>query len=212
MALVAYIRVSSVGQSLEVQREKMIAIGVQPDHLFEEKRSGLVASRPALKEAIRFARRGDTFCISRIDRLARSATDLLNIVRELREKGVELRVLDQSIDTSTPAGMALLQMLAVFAEFETSIRAERQLDGIAKAKATGIKFGRKPKATAEVTREVRQMRSDGFLIRDIMNKTGLSKATVYRALATSEQQEAVEPEQRSHGSSGGRFSSDIKCV
>lgn len=183
MALVAYIRVSSVGQSLEVQREKMIEIGVQPDHIFEEKRSGLDTNRPALKEAIRFARKGDHFCISRIDRLARSATDLLNIVKELRAKDVELRVLDQSINTSNPAGVALLQMLAVFAEFEASIRAERQMDGIAKAKASGTKFGRKAKATLDVSQQIRDMRDGGLLIRDIMTKTGLSKATVYRALA-----------------------------
>ncbi|MCZ4089088.1 recombinase family protein [Sinorhizobium psoraleae] len=123
------------------------------------------------------------FCVSRIDRLARSATDLLNIVKELQNKGVELRVLDQSIDTSTPAGRAMLQMLAVFAEFETSIRAERQMDGIAKAKAKGTKFGRQPKATDDVTADIRKMRDDGLLIREIMTKTGLSKATVYRALA-----------------------------
>lgn len=184
MALVGYIRVSSVGQSLEVQRDKMIEIGVQPDHIFEEKKSGLDANRPALRDAIRFARKADIFCISRIDRLARSATDLLNIVKELKGKGVELRVLDQSIDTSNPAGMALLQMLAVFAEFETSIRAERQMDGIAKAKATGTKFGRKAKATLDVTEQVRQLRHEGLLIREIMTKTGLSKATVYRALAS----------------------------
>ena len=183
MALVAYIRVSSVGQSLEVQREKMIEVGVHPDHIFEEKKSGLDANRPALKEALRFARRGDTFCISRIDRLARSATDLLNIVQELKSKGVELRVLDQSIDTSNPAGIALLQMLAVFAEFETSIRAERQIDGIAKAKANGTRFGRRAKATLGVAQQIREMRDRGLLIRDIMSRTGLSKATVYRALA-----------------------------
>ncbi|MQU78049.1 DNA invertase Pin-like site-specific DNA recombinase [Sinorhizobium medicae] len=183
MTLIAYIRVSSVGQSLEVQRDKMTAIGVQPDHLFEEKRSGVDTNRPALKEALRFARKGDVFCVSRIDRLARSATDLLNIVNELQGKGVELRVLDQSIDTSTPAGRAMLQMLAVFAEFETSIRKERQMDGIAKAKADGKKFGRKAKATVDVTADIRKMRDDGLLIREIMSKTGLSKATVYRALA-----------------------------
>ena len=71
--------------------------------------------------------------------------DLLGIVRELEKDGVALKVLDQSIDTSTAAGKAMLQMLAVFAEFETAIRAERQMDGIAKAKAKGIRFGRKPK-------------------------------------------------------------------
>lgn len=183
MTLIGYIRVSSVGQSLEVQRDKMTAIGVQPDHIFEEKRSGLDSNRPALKEAIRFARKGDTFCISRIDRLARSATDLLAIVSELQKKGVELRVLDQSIDTTNPAGRAMLQMLAVFAEFETSIRSERQMDGIAKAKATGTKFGRQPKATDDVVTSIRTMRDNGMLIREIMTNTGLSKATVYRALA-----------------------------
>ena len=74
-------------------------------------------------------------------------------------------------------------MLAVFVELATSIRAERQMDGIAKAKATGTKFGRKPKATVDVSDQIREMRGSGQLIRDIMTKTGLSKATVYRALA-----------------------------
>lgn len=182
MALVAYIRVSSIGQSLDVQRDKMLAIGVEPDHIFEEKRSGVDSNRPALKEALRFARKGDTFVITKIDRLARSAADLLSIVKDLQGKGVELRVLDQSIDTSNPAGRAMLQMLAVFAEFETAIRAERQMDGIAKAKAKGTKFGRKAQATPDIVREIQRLRGEGALIKDIMARTGLSKATVYRAL------------------------------
>jgi DNA invertase Pin-like site-specific DNA recombinase len=181
---VAYIRVSSTGQSLELQREAVLRAGVEPDHIFEEKRSGLDSNRPALKEARRFVRRGDVFVITKVDRLARSANDLLNIVKELRENGVELRVLDQSIDTTTPEGRALLQMLSVFAEFETAIRAERQADGIAKAKADGIRFGRKPQATPDVVAEIRRMRdTEKMLIKDIMRKTGLSKATVYRALS-----------------------------
>ena len=182
MALVAYIRVSSLGQSLEVQRDKMRAIGVEPDHIFEEKRSGVDTNRPALKEALRFARKGDAFIITKIDRLARSATDLLQIVQQLQAKGVALRVLDQQIDTGTPAGKAMLQMLAVFAEFETAIRKERQMDGIAKAKEKGTKFGRKAQVTAEIAAQLRSMREDGLLIPDIIQKTGLSKASVYRAL------------------------------
>lgn len=182
MSLVAYIRVSSIGQSLEVQRDKMLALGVDPDHIFEEKRSGVDSNRPALKEALRFARKGDTFVITKIDRLARSAADLLAIVKDLQGKGVELRVLDQSIDTSNPAGRAMLQMLGVFAEFETAIRAERQMDGIAKAKAKGTKFGRRTQATPDVVTEIRRLRGEGMLIKDIMARTGLSKATVYRAL------------------------------
>lgn len=186
MTLVSYIRVSSVGQSLEVQRDKMLALGVHPDHIFEEKRSGVDSNRPALREALRFARKGDTFVITKIDRLARSATDLLTIVKELQGKGVELRVLDQSIDTSTPAGRAMLQMLAVFAEFETAIRSERQMDGIAKAKEKGTKFGRKAQTTPDVIEDIRKMRADGMMIREIMEKVGLSKASVYRALGPGE--------------------------
>lgn len=182
MAVVAYIRVSSLGQSLEVQRDKMLAIGVEPDHLFEEKRSGVDSNRPALKEALRFARKGDTFVITKIDRLARSAKDLLQIVQQLQNKGVTLRILDQQIDTSTPAGTAMLQMLAVFAEFETAIRKERQMDGIAKAKEKGTKFGRKAQVTPEVAADILKMREGGDLIPDIMKKTGLSKASIYRAL------------------------------
>ncbi|MER8645086.1 recombinase family protein [Mesorhizobium sp. M1252] len=182
MALVAYIRVSSLGQSLEVQRDKMRAIGVEPDHIFEERRSGVDTNRPALKEALRFARKGDAFVITKIDRLARSATDLLQIVHQLQGKGVALRVLDQQIDTGTPAGKAMLQMLAVFAEFETAIRKERQMDGIAKAKEKGTKFGRKAQVTAEMAAEIHSMREGGLLIPEIIQKTGLSKASVYRAL------------------------------
>ena len=186
MTDLAYIRVSSVGQSLEVQRDKMLAIGVEPKNIFEEKRSGLTTGRPELKACLRALRRGDTLIITRIDRLARSATDLLNIVRELEKDGVSLRVLDQQIDTSSPAGKAMLQMLAVFAEFETAIRAERQMDGIAKAKADGVQFGRKRKATPERAHEVRTMREAGETVPAIMKTTGLSKATIYRALAERE--------------------------
>ncbi len=182
MTDLAYIRVSSVGQSLEVQRDKMVAAGVEPKNLFEEKRSGLDTGRPELKACLRALRRGDTLIITRIDRLARSATDLLNIVKGLEKDGVALRVLDQQIDTSTPAGRAMLQMLAVFAEFETAIRSERQMDGIAKAKAIGTKFGRKVKATPERAAEIVAMRADGKTVPEIMRVTGLSKASVYRAL------------------------------
>ncbi|AQT43462.1 Site-specific DNA recombinase [Bartonella apihabitans] len=184
--LIAYIRVSSIGQSLEVQRDKMLALGVHPEHIFEEKRSGVDSNRPALKEAIRFARKGNVFVITKIDRLARSATDLLSIVQELERKGVKLRVVDQNIDTTTPAGRAMLQMLAVFAEFETAIRSERQMDGIAKAKANGVQFGRKTQATPDVVAEIKRLRSEGMLIKEIMKRVGLSKASVYRALSEGE--------------------------
>jgi len=190
VTLVAYIRVSTIGQSLEVQRDKVLAFGVEPEHIYEEKRSGVDNNRPALEQALRYVRKGDLFIVTKIDRLARSAADLLKIVSDLRRKGVEFRVLDQQIDTSTPAGNAMLQMLAVFAEFETEIRKERQMDGIAKAKAKGTKFGRKAQITPEVAAKIREMRDEGLLIGEIMKKTDLSKASVYRALNA---QEPIEP-------------------
>lgn len=185
MTLVAYIRVSSVGQSLDVQRDKMLALGIERDHIFAEKRSGLDSTRPALKEALRFARKGDEFIVSRIDRLARSASDLLNIVKELEAKGVTFKVLDQQIDTSTSTGKLLLGMLALIAEFETDIRKERQMDGIEKAKVRGVKFGRTKQVTPDIVADIVRLREEGSLIKDIMAKTGLSKASVYRALGDS---------------------------
>lgn len=183
MALVGYARVSTLGQSLDVQVEKLRKVGV--DKLFEEKRSGVDAQRPALRQCLEYLREGDTLIISRIDRLARSAEDLLRIVRELDTKQVTLKVLDQSIDTRDAAGKAFLGMLAVFAEFETNIRKERQMDGIAKAKAKGTRFGRKPALTNETVKTIKVMREEGATVPAIMDKTGLSKATVYRALSSS---------------------------
>ena len=181
MTELAYIRVSSVGQSLDVQRDKVLAAGVTEKNIFEEKRSGLNTGRPELKACLRALRAGDTLVVTKIDRLARSALDLLSIVNQLEKEGVSLRVLDQAIDTGTPAGKALLQMLAVFAEFETAIRSERQMDGIAKAKKNGVRFGRRPKTTPDKVQEIKLMR-ETMTVPQIMQATGLSKASVYRAL------------------------------
>ncbi|MEI3806630.1 recombinase family protein [Agrobacterium sp. CCNWLW32] len=184
MALIGYARVSSVGQSLEVQRDRLLNAGVEPDHLFEEKKSGLDKERPKLKEALRFARKGDTFLVSRIDRLARSTSDLYRIVGALQKKGVSFKCLDQEeIDTTSKYGKLMFGILASIAEFETDLRKERQMDGIAGAKSKGVKFGRKVQLTPSVLETVHKMKTDGALIREIMEATTLSKATVYRALA-----------------------------
>lgn len=184
MALIGYIRVSSVGQSLEVQRDKMIAAGVEQDFIFQEKKSGLDRERPALKEALRMVRKGDIFCVSRVDRLARSTAHLHQIVEELTKKGAGFKCLDQAeIDTTTTQGKLLFGILAAIAEFENELRKERQMDGINKAKGNGTKFGRKAKTTPDSRMDIKQMRADGMLIREIMAKTGISKSGVYRALA-----------------------------
>lgn len=183
MAKVGYARVSSVGQSLQVQLDKLQAYGC--DQIFREKASGTTADRSELKQCRKYLRKGDTLVISKLDRLARSTFHLTQIADELERNGVDLVVLDQNIDTSTPVGKLLFNVLASIAEFETAIRKERQLEGIEKAKANGVQFGRKAKLTDDEVDEMRQKREEGVLIKDLMSSYGLSKASVYRLLKAS---------------------------
>ena len=113
------------------------------------------------------------------DRLARNVLDLERIVAQLNERGAFLRATEQPIDTSTPAGKAFLQMLGVFAEFETALRSERQMEGIAKAKAAGVYKGRKPSVDVG---KVRAMRANGMGPSAIAAELGIGRASVYRAL------------------------------
>ena len=182
MAKVGYARVSSVGQSLDVQREKLTSC----DKLFEEKRSGTTDARPQLKECLNYVRDGDQLIVTRIDRLARSTLHLCQIAETLREKGVDLVVLDQNIDTSDATGRLLFNMLGAIGQFETEIRAERQMDGIKKAKDRGVQFGKRPALTREQIIELREKREQGTLIKDLMAEYSLSKATIYRYLNESE--------------------------
>jgi DNA invertase Pin-like site-specific DNA recombinase len=190
MAHIGYARVSSVGQSLEVQLDKLHAVGCDP--IFQEKASGTREDRTALKECLRYIRKGDVLSITRLDRLARSTLHLCQIAAELDKKDVALKVLDQNIDISDATGRLLFNMLSAIAQFETELRAERQMDGIQKALARGVRFGRKHTLTpAEVT-SLRQQRAAGVLIKDLMQQYGLSKASVYRYLDGTQPSEAPE--------------------
>ena len=181
MATVGYARVSSVGQSLDIQIEKLKGC----DNLFKEKRSGVDAGRPALKQCLEFLRDGDTLLITKIDRLARSTSDLYRIVSDLSDKGVSFKVLDDpSIDTTSRTGKLVMGILALIAEFENDIRRERQMDGIAKAKDRGVKFGRKRELTDDRVKEIRTLREAGETVPAIIRRTGFSKASIYRALGT----------------------------
>lgn len=185
MAKIGYARVSSIGQSLDVQIEKLAAYGCAngDGEIFQEKRSGSkAANRPELKACLKHLRKGDSLVITKLDRLARSTLDLTIIADDLDKRGIDLVVLDQQIDTSTPTGKLLFNMLGSIAEFENAIRKERQVDGIAKAKKLGIKFGAKAKLSPEQLAEMKQKRTDGVLIKDLMSKYDLSKASVYRLL------------------------------
>jgi DNA invertase Pin-like site-specific DNA recombinase len=183
LALISYARVSSYGQSLDVQLEKL----KHCDRIFKEKQSGRSTDkREQLALCLDYVRDGDTLVVTKLDRLARSTRDLLNILNTLEKKQVKLHVIDQQIDTSTPSGRLLVHLLGSIAEFENDLRKDRQLDGISLAKRNGVKFGRKKALTENQVQELRQKRTEGLLIKDLMEHYCLSKATVYRALGGAE--------------------------
>jgi DNA invertase Pin-like site-specific DNA recombinase len=176
--LIGYARVSTSDQDCSIQEEALRAAGCTI--VRSEKVSGTTTKgRTELETVLDFVRAGDTLVVTRIDRLARSLFDLEGIVRQLANKGANLKAVEQPIDTASPAGRAFLQMLGVFAEFETAIRKERQMEGIAKAKVNGVYKGRKPTVDRE---KVQSMFAEGVGPSAIAKQLGVGRTSVYRAL------------------------------
>ncbi|WP_439399833.1 recombinase family protein [Bradyrhizobium sp. PMVTL-01] len=178
MTIIGYARVSTTDQHLDVQENTLRAAGC--DLIRSEKRSGTTTvGREELGTVLDFLRAGDVLMVTRIDRLARSIGDLQDIVRTVKARGASLRATEQPIDTSTAAGKCFLDMLGVFAEFETNLRRERQLEGIADAKARGVYKGRKPSVDVA---KVKAMHAEGNGASAIAKALGIGRASVYRAL------------------------------
>ena len=178
MAKYGYARVSSSGQDLTLQIDSLKSYGC--DAVRQEKVSGTSTNgRAELNILLDFLREGDELVVTRIDRLARSIRDLQNIVHELKGKGVALKATEQPIDTTTSAGKAFLDMLGVFAEFETNLRRERQLEGIAKAKERGVYKGRKQSIDRG---KVKELFIKGLCATKIAQELGCGRASVYRVI------------------------------
>jgi DNA invertase Pin-like site-specific DNA recombinase len=175
-----YARVSTLDQSTSIQYEALEAANC--DRIYEEKASGTsLKGRSELSRVLEVLREGDTLVVTRIDRLARSMKDLQDIVHDLKSKGVFLEATEQPIDTSTAAGKAFLDMLGVFAEFETNLRKERQLEGIAKAKAKGIYKGGTPLSDDKI-KLVQDLYRDGLKPAQIVRDTGVGKTSVFKII------------------------------
>ena len=180
MTTIGYARVSTTDQDLDLQESALRAAGCEV--IRAEKRSGTTTQgRDELRTVLDFLRKGDVLMVTRIDRLARSIGDLQDIVRVVKAKGAALKATEQPIDTSTAAGKCFLDMLGVFAEFETNLRRERQLEGIAKAKADGVYKGRPPSIDAT---KVRELKAQGIGATEIARVLKIGRASVYRALQT----------------------------
>jgi DNA invertase Pin-like site-specific DNA recombinase len=177
-SLIGYARASADDQDCTIQVEALRAAGCTT--VRAEKKSGTtLEGRHELATIIDFLREGDTLMVTRIDRLARSVKDLEELMATVKGRGAFLKATEQPIDTSSPAGTAFLQMLGVFAQFETALRRERQMEGIAKAKAAGVYKGRKP--TVDNGR-VLELHAAGVGPSAIAKQLSIGRASVYRAL------------------------------
>lgn len=184
--LIGYARTSTLEQEagLEAQERDLRAAGCE--EVYAERVSSVAAERGKLQAAIKFGRKGDTLVVTKVDRLARSAAGLWDIVQELEAKGVSLRVLNlggDTVDTRSATGRLILTVFAGFAQFEREMMLERQREGIAKAKAEGKYKGRQPTARAKAEK-VRELAAEGMSMGQIAAQLGIGKGSVHRILTT----------------------------
>jgi len=184
---IGYGRVSTRDQNPDSQRDALTAAGC--DRIFVDKASGKMDRRPELDKALGYLRPGDTFVITRLSRAARSLRHLLDMAAQLREREVDLLVLQQGIDTSTPSGRLQFHMFGAFDEFLRELIVEGTLDGLASARARGRAGGRPPALDAhgvEKARALYEMKGgDGkrrYTVQQIADRLGVSRATIYRHL------------------------------
>jgi DNA invertase Pin-like site-specific DNA recombinase len=179
VTIFAYCRVSTTDQNTAIQKEALIK--AYPNAVVrEEKKSGTTTkNRDVLNLLLDMIDKGDKLVVWKLDRLARNTNDLTNIVATIEGKGASLEILDQRIDTGTASGKAFLQMLGVFAEFETNLRKERQLAGIAKAKLERPE-AYQGKVTTTDSDRVKELIAQGMKPSDVAKKLGIGRATVYR--------------------------------
>ena len=177
---IGYARTSTIDQEagFDAQLRDLGAAGCEK--LFAEKVSA-VAHREQLALALDYCRAGDVLIVTRLDRLARSVADLCKILAQLQDKGASLKVLNMDLDTATPTGKLILNLLGSIAQFERELTLERQREGIAKAKADGKYKGRAPTARAKA-HKVRELRDAGVRPAEIARQVGISRTLVYRVL------------------------------
>lgn len=177
---IGYGRISTADQNASSQEDSLKNAGV--DQMFIDTFTGTKSSRPQLDRMKEQLRSGDTIVITRLDRLGRSTKDLLNLVSELDDLGVNLQVLEQNIITSTPDGKLFFTMIAAFAEFEREIMRSRTMDGLAAARSRGRKGGRKPTMSPSKITTARSMYAAGTTVSEIASILGVSRPTIYRVL------------------------------
>ena len=180
--LIGYARVSTDDQTLDLQRRALTEAGCR--RVFEEKVSGASRERPELARLLDHLREDDVVVVTRLDRLARSTRDLLDIAEAIRTAGAGLRSLGEPwADTTSPAGRMVLTVFAGIAEFERALIHQRTSTGRAAAKQRGVRFGRRPKLTADQIALARRLTQEGTSVPEVAAILGVHAATLYRAFA-----------------------------
>lgn len=179
--LIGYARTSTLDQvaGFDAQKRELERLGAE--RVFAEQLSAKDADRPELQKLLGFVRQGDVVIVTKLDRLARSLKDVLEIAAQIETQGATLRIADMGLDTSTPTGKLMVGVLGSVAEFERNIMLERQRAGIAKAKGEGKYRGRAPTARAKAD-DIRRLASEGKGKFEIARALGVSRASVYRVL------------------------------
>ena len=181
--LIGYARVSTQDQNLELQREALRQAGCQK--VFEDQVSGTRVERPGLAKAREMLREGDTLVVWKLDRLGRRVKQLVDLVGELQQQGVQFKSLTDAIDTGTPSGRFFFHVMASLAEMERDLIVERTRAGLEVARQLGRKGGRKPKMTASKIESARKLLDSGMPHRDVAQNLGVSVPTLYRWLPAS---------------------------
>jgi DNA invertase Pin-like site-specific DNA recombinase len=187
MAILGYARVSTIEQTLDLQRDALLAAGTT--NIYEDKASGKTADRPELAHCLKALRDGDTLVVWRLDRLGRNLQDLVHIVNDLEGRGVKFKSLKESVDTGGPAGRLVFHLFAALAQFERELLRERTLAGLAAARARGRKGGRPSVLDSKQQRAaVAMMRDREMSITEIARQFGVSRSTLYNLQAASKRQ------------------------
>jgi DNA invertase Pin-like site-specific DNA recombinase len=175
-----YARVSTEDQAEHMQVSALLNVGCLK--VFTDRLSGATADRPALKRCLKTLREGDTLVVWKLDRLTRSLKDLIAMLDELRARGVHFRSLTEAIDTETPAGRAMWQMIGVFAEMERSFISERTKAGVKAARKRGVRFGRKRILTGKQLTHAQKLFRGGTPLGEISEILKVHRSTLYRRL------------------------------
>jgi DNA invertase Pin-like site-specific DNA recombinase len=179
--IIGYARCSNDDQNLDLQLDALRAAGCE--FVFEEYASGARQDRPQLAEMLKYIRKGDQVVVWKLDRLGRTMRQLVTLVADFRERGIDFRSLTDGIDTSTPVGRFTFHILGALAEMERDLIRERTLAGLKSARARGRNGGRKPKLTPKQIEQAKRWLADpAASVEEVARRYGVNRATIYRAI------------------------------